>query len=58
MPRAGCQTPTSARASEDLPEPLGPITPSAVPAVEREADIVQHRALPGAAAATTVTPSA
>ena len=25
MPRTGCQTPTSSRTKEDLPEPLGPI---------------------------------
>ena len=32
VPRTGFQTPTSARASEVLPDPLGPITPSALPA--------------------------
>ncbi len=33
MPRAGAQTPTSMRASEDFPDAVGPITPSALPAV-------------------------
>ena len=32
MPRTGIQTPTSARTSEDLPEPLGPMTPTPLPA--------------------------
>ena len=32
MPRAGVQTPTSMRASEDFPDAVGPITPSALPA--------------------------
>src|SRR5258708_20227322 len=31
LPRNGCHTPTSRRASEDLPEPVGPITPRALP---------------------------
>ena len=33
VPRAGFHTPTSARASEVLPDPLGPMTPSALPAI-------------------------
>src|SRR5947207_14170852 len=33
-PRDGFHTPTIARASEDLPEPVGPMTPSAVPAAK------------------------
>src|SRR5690242_16545690 len=32
FPLARGHTPTSARASDDLPEPLGPMMPSAVPA--------------------------
>ena len=32
MPRTGIQTPTSARTSDDLPEPLGPMTPTPLPA--------------------------
>lgn len=31
-PRAGCQTPTSPRTSDDLPDPLWPMTPTALPA--------------------------
>ena len=31
LPRAGCQTPTRARASDDFPEPLGPIIPNPCP---------------------------
>ena len=31
LPRTGCQTPTSMRASDDLPEPLGPMMPSPLP---------------------------
>ena len=32
LPRTGCHTPTSARTSDDLPDPLGPITPKPFPA--------------------------
>ncbi len=58
-PRAGFQMPTSARASDDLPDPLGPMTPSAVPAVEREARPRAARPpwLPGGATLSAVTRS-
>jgi len=29
VPRAGCHTPTMARASDDFPDALGPMTPTA-----------------------------
>src|ERR1700735_3906895 len=32
LPRNGCHTPTSARTSEDLPDPLGPMMPRPLPA--------------------------
>ena len=44
MPRTGCQTPTSARISEDLPEPLGPIAET-VAGGEREGDVLHDEAL-------------
>src|SRR5580704_7704742 len=36
LPRAGVQTPTSRRASDDFPDAVGPITPSALPAVSEK----------------------
>jgi hypothetical protein len=32
LPRNGIQTPTSARTSDDLPDPLGPMIPTPLPA--------------------------
>ena len=56
----GGQTPTSARASVDLPEALGPMTPSPCPACEREADILRRSAscAPGGATTTLFEPRA
>ena len=34
LPRTACHTPTIARASDDLPEALGPMMPRALPALE------------------------
>ena len=48
--RAGCgrgpaaQAPMTARTSDDLPAPLGPMTPRPLPAVQREADIDDREA--------------
>jgi hypothetical protein len=48
QPRAGVQTPTSERASDDLPEALGPMTPKALPAImEKETPLTTARFSPG-----------
>ena len=39
-PRTGRQTPTSSRASELFPEPLGPMMPRPLPALQRKADVL------------------
>ncbi len=58
MPRAGFQTPTSARASDDLPEPLGPMTPSADPAASlKVTPCSTAELLPGGAMLSAVTRS-
>ena len=36
LPRTGVHTPTSMRASDDLPDAVGPITPSALPPVSEK----------------------
>ncbi len=57
-PRAGAQMPASARASEDLPEPLGPMTPSAIPALSVKPTSCSATAwLPGGATLSAVTRS-
>ncbi len=45
-PRAGCHTPTSARTSEVLPEPLGPTIPRASPAFTAKLTLPRTAALP------------
>ena len=58
VPRSGCQAPTSARASVDLPEAEGPITPRPAPAVrENETPCSMGCCCPGAAAANPSTSS-
>ena len=48
LPRTGRQTPTSTRASEDLPEALGPIMPSPLPALSAKAtSCTTRRCAPG-----------
>ena len=58
MPRAAGHTPTSVRASDVLPVPLGPITPSASPADSEKAMLATiGRAVPGATTTTCSTAS-
>ena len=53
MPTAAGQTPTSKRASVDLPEPLGPITPSTSPAwIANVRFLMTATGTPGGAAVT------
>jgi hypothetical protein len=59
LPRIGDQTPTSTRASEDLPDALGPITPRPLPALSVKAtSCTTKRCAPGGAALTPSTLSA
>ena len=46
MPRQVGQTPTSMRASDDLPEALGPMMPSPLPAVSSKAHVLHGEPLP------------
>ena len=56
LPLAGCQTPTNRRASEDLPEALGPITPSPSPVASSKPIIISTtRRSPGGTADTFST---
>ena len=56
LPRTGCQTPTSARISDDLPEPLGPITPRPLPASSAKVtSCTMRRWSPGGTMATPST---
>ena len=49
-PRAGCQTPTSIRARLDLPDPLGPMMPSPLPALSTKLMLAAtSRCVPGGA---------
>jgi hypothetical protein len=56
VPRTGRQTPTNARASELFPDPLGPMTPRALPAINVKLTSYSAAApLPGGTSVTAVS---
>ncbi len=56
LPRTGTHTPTMSRASDDLPDALGPMMPSACPAFNTKlTSCTTTRCTPGGAAATLST---